>query len=79
MKLSREKVLDRFISYTGIYLSSLLLFSLVYASKVSGGDGTQTHTQIALLKRTVPFFLLTFPIAYLKTKFELAKQQKLTS
>ena len=63
MRFISEAIWDRIISYTGAYLSGLLLFSLVYASVVSGGGDNLLYIQI--IKSGSPFVLLSVPAAYI--------------
>lgn len=63
MRFINEAIWDRIISYTGAYLSVLLLFSLVYASVASGGGDNQLY--MTILKTGSPFALLSVPAAYI--------------
>lgn len=63
LRFISEAIWDRIISYTGAYLSGLLLFSLVYASFATGGGDNLLYIQI--MKQGAPFVLLTVPAAYL--------------
>lgn len=73
MRFISEAVWDRIVSYTGIYLSGLLLFSLVYASVVSGGGDNLLYLQV--IKSALPYNLLVIPAAVIVTR--LKKRQGL--
>ncbi|EEG76870.1 hypothetical protein [Dethiobacter alkaliphilus] len=63
MRFISEPVWDRIVSYTGAYLAGLLLFSLVYASTVSGGGDNQLY--MTILRNFSPLALLSVPAAYI--------------
>lgn len=73
MRFISEAIWDRIVSYTGAYLSGLLLFSLIYASVVSGGGDNLLYLNI--IKSALPLNLLVIPAAVIVT--HLKRQQEL--
>lgn len=69
MRFISEAIWDRIMSYTGAYLSGLLLFSLIYASVVSGSGG-DNMLYLQIIKSYSPLVLLSVPAAVIVTRIK---------
>jgi archaellum biogenesis protein FlaJ (TadC family) len=75
LRFISEAIWDRIVSYSGAYLAGLLLFSLIYASAVSGGGDNTLY--IKIIRNFAPLVLLSAPAAYIVAKTKgLLDQQK---